>query len=263
MQAQRSDLLARPPAAPEHEHANEQIDERRVHQRHRRVDVRVVEERERHRQRQQHEQVEVQQPQRAAEVEERQHEQHAQRQPYVQRVHVPAERPAVAACHRPRHLEAGPLFEHPAGGVVDDDLPDLLLAVAREVAHLPAKRALQVGAAVGAGIFPAHGAHLRQRICDLKDAVRRQHATGRRSVGRHHRHRRFRARGLAGRRGSSAARMAQGRRQGLVQGARHGVRRGRRRGRGRQRTACCAHDQRRQAAHEAPHAAADSAAAEV
>ena len=99
-----------------------------------------------------------------AEVEERQQEQHAQRQPDVQRVDVPAERAGIAARHRPRDLEAGPLFEHPAGGVGDDDLADLLLAAAREVADLPAERALQVGAAVGAGVFRAHGAHLRQRV---------------------------------------------------------------------------------------------------
>ena len=109
----------------------------------------VVEEGERHREReQQDDQVEVQQREGPAEVEEGQDEKDAEGQPDVERVHVPAERAGIAARHRPRHLEAGPLFEHPAAEVVDDDLADLLLAVAGEVADLPVERHLQVRAAV-------------------------------------------------------------------------------------------------------------------
>ena len=108
--------------------------------------------------REQRQQVEVAQRERPAPVDERQQEQHAQRQPDVERVDVPAERPGVAPRHRPRHLEAGPLFEHPPARVGDDDLADFL-ALAGEVAHLPAARAFQVGAAVGAGVaWPARGA---------------------------------------------------------------------------------------------------------
>ena len=38
--------------------------------------------------------------------------------------------------------------------------------------------ALQVGAAVGAGVFPAHGAHLRQRFGDFQNAIGGQVAAG-------------------------------------------------------------------------------------
>ena len=102
---------------------------------------RVVEERQRDRERQQREQVEVQQRQRPAEVDERQHEQHAQREPDVQRVDVPAERARVAARHRPRDLEAGPLLRAPARcRSAMMTCPISCLAGAREVAHLPAER---------------------------------------------------------------------------------------------------------------------------
>ena len=55
--------------------------------------------------------------------------QHAQRQPDVQRVHVPAERARIAARHRPRDLKPGPLFEHLPARVGDDHLPDLFRAL--------------------------------------------------------------------------------------------------------------------------------------
>src|SRR5207244_7770203 len=97
---------------------------------------------------------------RAAEVEEGQYEQQAQRQPDIQRVDVPPERPRVAARHRPRDLKAGPRFKRATGVIVDDHLPELLLAVAREVADLPLKRDLQVGGGIGAGMLAAQGAHL-------------------------------------------------------------------------------------------------------
>jgi hypothetical protein len=102
----------------------------------------VVEERERDRKRQQHEQVEVQQREGPAPVDERQQKQETEGQPDVKRVYVPPERAGIAARHRPGDLEAGPLFEHPPGEVVDDDLPDLLPAVLGEVADLPVKRHL-------------------------------------------------------------------------------------------------------------------------
>ena len=80
-------------------------------------------------------------------------EQHAHRQPDVQRVDVPAERAGVAARHRPRDLEAGPLFDDPPVEVVDDDEADLLLAALGEVADLPLEGALEVDVAEGAAVF--------------------------------------------------------------------------------------------------------------
>ena len=188
------------------QHAPEQVHQRRVGQRHRRVDVGVVEERQRHRERQQHEQVQMQQLQRPARVDEREQEQQAQRQPDVQRVDVPAERARIAARHRPGDLEPGPLFEHSPGGVGDDHLPDLLGAAPGEEAHLPAQRALQVGAAVGAGVFGPDGLHLRQRVRDRQDPVGRQLAPGRRDFRVGDRDGRFGDRGLGAGRGASVAR---------------------------------------------------------
>ena len=60
---------------------------------------------------------------------------HEQRDPDVRRVDLAPERAVVAARHRPRHAEAGPRLEHRAGAVVDEDLADLLLAPAAEVAR--------------------------------------------------------------------------------------------------------------------------------
>ena len=127
-QPQRARPLAPVPGA-RREHAQQQVDEWRVHERHRFVDLRVVEEGERDRQREQHEQVQVQQPEGPAEVEERREEQQAQRQPDVQGVDVAPEGALVATRHRPGNLKAGPLFEHPSRYVVDRDLRDLALAV--------------------------------------------------------------------------------------------------------------------------------------
>ncbi len=121
--------------------------------------------------------------QRPAPVDERQQEQQAQRQPHVQRIDVLAERPAIAARHRPGDLEARPLFEHAAGAIGDDHLADLLGALRGEEADLPAQRALQIGAAVGAGVFPAHRAHLWQRFGDFQNAVGGQVAAGGRNLG--------------------------------------------------------------------------------
>ena len=81
----------------------------------------------------------MQQAQGFAPVEERHEEEDAQGDPDVERVHVPAERPRIAARHRPGDLKAGPLFEHVAGVVGDYDLADLL-ALPGEVADLPARR---------------------------------------------------------------------------------------------------------------------------
>ena len=110
--------------ARDHQHPHQQVGEQRIDERHRHVDPRRAEERERDREREQHQQVEVQQPPRRAR--ERQHEQHAQRQPDPQRVGEPPERPGVAARHRPGDLVARPALEHAAGAVVDDGLRDLL-----------------------------------------------------------------------------------------------------------------------------------------
>jgi len=71
----------------------------------------------------------VQQLQRSAEVEERDEEERAQRQPDVQRIDVAPERARIPARHRPRDLKPGPLFKHAPGEVVDLHLADLLLAV--------------------------------------------------------------------------------------------------------------------------------------
>ena len=176
----------------QHQHPHEEVDEGRVHGRHRAVDVRVVEERQGDREREEDEQVEVQQAKGLAEVEERDEEQEAQRQPDVERVDVAAEGAAVAAGHRPGDLEAGPLFDHAAGEVVDDHLRDLLLAAFGEVAHLPAEAGLQVGATVRALVFRAGGLDLRQLLGDREHLVWRQPASGGRRVGGRHGDRRFR-----------------------------------------------------------------------
>ena len=170
-------------AGAQREHPREQVEQRRIGERHRGPDVRVVEERERDREGEQHEQVEVQQREGPAPVEEGNEEQQAQRYPHVERVDVLAERARVAARHRPGDLEAGPLFEHAPARVGDDHLADLLRALRREEAHLPAQRALEIGAAVGAGVFPAHRAHLRQRFGDFEHAIGGQVAPGGRDLG--------------------------------------------------------------------------------
>ncbi len=196
-------------------------------------------------------------------------EQHAQRQPQIQRVDVAAERARVAARHRPRDLEPRPLFEHAPGQVVDLDLRDLLLAVLREVADLPVEGGLQVGAAVGARVFGARGADLREPFGDREHLVRRQAAAGGRHVRGRHRDRRFGVGNAAARRGGGAHRRGGPDRVGRVR-ARRGAerspraqrragrdaRRGRRgarclraRGGGRQ-AAGQACEQRRRAAHD-------------
>ena len=116
----------------------------------------MVEKRERDRQAEQRDQVQVQQRPGAALAatarktpatpgQERRDEHHAQREPDVPGVHAPTERPRVATRHRPRHLEAGPDLGDGTGGVVDVDLSQLGLVLARrEPAHLPLARPLRV-----------------------------------------------------------------------------------------------------------------------
>ena len=105
---ERPGALARPEARPQHPH--EQVEQHRVHQRHRRLDLAAVEEHVRDAEAEQHEQVEVQQAKRPPEVDERDQEQQAQRDPHVRGVELAPERARVAARHAPGHLVPRPLL---------------------------------------------------------------------------------------------------------------------------------------------------------
>jgi hypothetical protein len=89
------------------------------------------------------EQVEVEQAKRPSWVHERREKEHAERQPDVWGVELAAERPLVAARHRPCDLVAGPLLEQGPAAVVHLHLRKL--AAVAEEAHLPEARALDVG----------------------------------------------------------------------------------------------------------------------
>ena len=194
---------ARPAAAePEQQHPHEQVQQERVDRRRREPDLRVVEQRERDRQAEQHEQVDVQQrpgtalataagqaP--AAPRQERRDEQHAQRDPHVPGVDPAPERARVAAGHAPRHLEARPDLRDARGGVVDVDLGELdLLLARREPADLPLARPLRVLVRDRVGMPPQLGANRERRRGDLLDLGRGQPVALRRDVRLGHEHRR-------------------------------------------------------------------------
>ncbi len=109
----------RPTTPPDPGHAAEQIDERRVDERHAREHVALVEVPERHREREQDEQVEVAQREGAPEVGEPDQERGAEPEPHGQRVDLPAaEGAAVATGHLPGHLGPRPRLGDRAGRIV-------------------------------------------------------------------------------------------------------------------------------------------------
>ena len=167
--------LARPEACEQHPH--QQIEQHRVDQRHRHTDLSPVEEHVRGPEGKQHEQVEVQQPQRPAEVDERQQEEQAQGKPDVGRVQGAPEGALAPAGHGPGHLIAPPLLEHGTRAVVHLDLRDLLAVT--EEAHLPAAGAVGVGVGPQRPLPPL-GPHLLRPLGDARDLARAAVVVGRR-----------------------------------------------------------------------------------
>ena len=117
------------PADPRH--AAQQVEERRVGERHRREDLALVEEVERDPEREQDEQVEVPDRERLAQVGEAEEEDEAEPAPDPRVVDLAAEGAVVAAGHLPRHLRARPRLRHRARRVVH--LGEHDLARVREV----------------------------------------------------------------------------------------------------------------------------------
>jgi hypothetical protein len=127
-------------AEPDPQHAAEEIDERRIDERHRQPDVPRIERDLADPEREQHQQVEVDDSPPSPEVEQREEEDQRQRDPDVGGVQRVAELLRVAASHLPGDLVAGPGFADLAAAIVHEDLYDLL--VAGEVADLPYERGL-------------------------------------------------------------------------------------------------------------------------
>ena len=142
-----------PAAAGQQQQPDHQVDERRVDERDREPDLRVVEEGQRDREAGQDQQVQVPQRRPSPPRDERGDEQDAERDPDVPGVDAAAERARIAAGHRPRHLEARPGLGHRAGVVVDVDLEQLALGLGvREPADLPGRGALGVLVGDGLGV---------------------------------------------------------------------------------------------------------------
>ena len=189
-------------AEPHPEHPREEIDERRVGERHADADVGGVEEDRRDAERQQDQQVEVDDPPLAAQVEQAEQENRRERQPDVGGVQLVAELFRVAASHLPGDLVAGPRLAHRPGGVVDDHLHPLRPAVIE--VHLPgAGLGLRGGAEP-----PVAPALLGDLGIGASDANRpglvkiRRRLAGSRRGGRRRRRPRLRRRSRAGRGGS-------------------------------------------------------------
>jgi hypothetical protein len=140
-------------AKPHPGHPREEVDQHRIHQRHRPEDLPLVEEDVGDAEAEQHQQVEVEQPEWPPRIEEGDQEDHAQGQPDVGGVELPPECALVAAGHLPGHLGAAPGLDHPAGVVLDLDLGQLV--VVREEADLPATRAIRVGVGLEVGMLGA------------------------------------------------------------------------------------------------------------
>ena len=141
-QAQRIAAAAAP--QPDPQHAREQVDQQRIGERHRDVDVGVVEEGHADPEGHEHGEVEVAHPQQPAPIDERHDEEQRERDPHERRVDLAPERAGVAAGHRPRHLRPRPRLRHATAVVADVDLRDLLrvLAARDVVADLPARARL-------------------------------------------------------------------------------------------------------------------------
>ena len=165
----------RVPARPaDLQHADEEVDEQRHHERRRDPDLRRVEERERDREPREHEQVEVEHPPRVAHVDERHDEEDAERDPDPGRVHRAPERARVAARHGPGHLVARPRLEDRAREVVDEHLRDLgaVAVLVDDVGDLPAPRLLQERLPGGARVLALRLLHLRQPVGDREHLLR-------------------------------------------------------------------------------------------
>ena len=136
---ERLTRAARP--EPGDQHAREEVREHRIDERHRRPDLALVEEEVRDTEApEQYQQVDVQHPERAARVEERRHEQQAQRQPDVPALERPAEVAGVPTRHHPGGLGPLPCLDHLAGARVHRHVREQL--VAREVPDHPSCREL-------------------------------------------------------------------------------------------------------------------------
>ncbi len=102
--------------------AAEEVEERRIGERHAREDVPAVEERERHGEGEQREEIEVPQRERPPQVGQAEQEDRAQREPDVPAVEgAAAERARAAAGHLPGDLWTGPRLGHAPGQVLDPD----------------------------------------------------------------------------------------------------------------------------------------------
>ena len=116
---------------PDPQQPRQQIAEQRVAERDRQIQARVVEERERRAEADERQQIRVQPAKWSPHVEERQHEEHAQRHPDPRRVDRLAEGPRITASHRPRDLKAGPRLRHEPGRGVDVGLSEPVDRLAR------------------------------------------------------------------------------------------------------------------------------------
>ena len=99
-------------AEPDPEHPRQQVDERRIGERHADADVRGVEEDLRDAEAEQDQQVEVDDPPPAAQVQQAEQEDRRERQPDVGSVQLVAELVRVSAGHLPGDLVAGPRLAH-------------------------------------------------------------------------------------------------------------------------------------------------------
>ena len=149
------------------EHADEQVGERRVVERHRDADLGGVEEGLADPEAEQDEQIEVDPLTPAAEVPEAEQEDQGERDPDVGRVEDVAELAALAARHRPVDGRPRPGLGRDAGLAVDDDQVDLL--VVEVVADLPDVDGLgaqRCGQPIGGGQLGLAGEDLRILIGD-------------------------------------------------------------------------------------------------
>jgi hypothetical protein len=134
------------PLPPDPRHAPEQVEERRVRERHRREDLAAVEEPERDAEREQDEQVEVSHRAQPAQVGEADEEDRAEGEPDPGVVDLAAERAAVPAGHLPGHLRARPRLGHLARLVVHLRQGDLArVGQGRPDSHRPDARLAEVG----------------------------------------------------------------------------------------------------------------------
>ena len=129
--------LARSCAQPDPDEARDQVEHRRVLQRHRPEHEATLEVPERDRERQERDEVERAQRPDAPPVHQRDQEDRAEREPEPRVVELAPEPALVAARHRPGHLRSRPGVQHLARAVVDLDLSDLAVLLPRVHVHRP------------------------------------------------------------------------------------------------------------------------------